>query len=35
MKHIVSERTNTIALIAFNLSIIAIALGLLVVELMK
>ena len=32
MKHIVSERTNLIAGVAFDLSIMAIALALLVIE---
>ena len=35
MKHIVSERTNLIAGVAFDLSIMAIALSLLVLELVK
>lgn len=34
MKHIVSERTNLIAGLAFDLSIMAIAMALLILELM-
>jgi hypothetical protein len=35
VKHIVSERTNLIVGVAFDLTIMAIALSLLVVELVK